>query len=173
MYMSYSALLSARGRRERAPVRPRRGLALRLTPPVVRLARVGRVADESACRASKGRRRRCVCAPPTASSALVARCTYACRPGSHPSPAAAGGRHGGAPSTATTRSSTRETAMQLSDEELARWDADGFLTIRSAFSEEELLQISGPISSHYRRGDYEHGINRQPKVPPERTTEFG
>lgn len=63
--------------------------------------------------------------------------------------------------------------MQLSDEELARWDADGFLTIRSAFSEEELLQISGPISSHYRRGDYEHGINRQPKVPPERTTEFG
>ena len=43
MYMSYSALLSARGRRERAPVRPRRGLAL--TPPVVstRWARGGRI----------------------------------------------------------------------------------------------------------------------------------
>eukprot|EP01043_Picozoa_sp_COSAG02_P094204 COSAG02_NODE_30662_length_547_cov_1.006696_1_plen_75_part_01 len=63
--------------------------------------------------------------------------------------------------------------MKLSDEQLASWESDGYLTIRSAFSDEELSQISGPIASHYTRGDYEHGITRQPATPPVHTTKAG
>lgn len=63
--------------------------------------------------------------------------------------------------------------MKLSAEQLARWNADGFLAIRSAFTEQELSQIGGAVASHYERGDFEYGVSRQPSDPPERTTKAG
>jgi hypothetical protein len=61
----------------------------------------------------------------------------------------------------------------LSDEHLARWEADGFITLRQVFSEDELARISAPIASHYQRRDFEASVSRVPRDPPQTTSCLG